>query len=212
MSASAILLYGMMLAALPVGWASGIAARRITGGEPLLSVIVGFDIAVVYWAWVAMPPIHFLFLATCVLGWLLVANATCDVLVFRLPDIFTYPLIAAGFAVALGFNDGRLADQLIGAVAGFAILAALAWVYERLRHRQGLGLGDAKLAAAAGAWLGWQALPSVILVAATAGIAWAGVAYLLRGRTGLDERVPFGVPLALAFWLTWLYGPLTIGL
>jgi leader peptidase (prepilin peptidase)/N-methyltransferase len=92
------------------------------------------------------------------------------------------------------------------------VLFLISLVYRRTRNREGLGLGDAKLASATGAWLGWQALPSVILIAAAAGLVWFGLAFARRGHTALGEQIPFGVPLCFATWLIWLYGvPAIIG-
>ena len=94
---------------------------------------------------------------------------------------------------------------VIGAAAGFLVLYLIAVIYRRARAREGLGLGDAKLAAAAGAWLGWQVLPLVILVASVAGLLWVAVGVCFRGRHALEEQVPFGVPLCIAFWFEWLF-------
>jgi leader peptidase (prepilin peptidase)/N-methyltransferase len=60
--------------------------------------------------------------------------------------------------------------------------------------------------AAAGAWLGWQALPLVVLIACAAAFVWIGLAVMLRGRAALHDEIAFGVPLCVAFWLVWLYG------
>ena len=67
-----------------------------------------------------------------------------------------------------------------------------------------------KLYAAAGAWVGWEGLPSVMLVGAAAGLA--GTCLLSRANRGLGGRAPvaFGPYLALGFWITWLYGPLSL--
>ena len=90
-------------------------------------------------------------------------------------------------------------------------MALIASVYRRVRGREGLGLGDAKLLAAAGAWLGWQALPSVVLIAAACGLALALATALGGGKLGWTSRIAFGPHLALAFWLVWLFGPVVIG-
>ena len=71
-------------------------------------------------------------------------------------------------------------------------------------------MGDAKLAAAGGAWLGWAPLPSVILIACAAGFLWVAAMTMIRGRAALTERIPFGVALAIGIWVVWLYGPLEI--
>jgi leader peptidase (prepilin peptidase) / N-methyltransferase len=151
-----------------------------------------------------------LLLASLGLGWTLLTLAAIDQRHLVLPDVLTLPLIPAGLLVAYGLGGSMLPDRLLGAIAGFAALSALAWTYRRLRDREGLGLGDAKLLAAAGAWLGWQALPSVVLIAAASGLALALACS--RGGDGLawTSKIAFGPHLALAFWLVWLFGPVVI--
>jgi leader peptidase (prepilin peptidase)/N-methyltransferase len=94
-----------------------------------------------------------------------------------------------------------LRDHLIGAAAGYLVLAGIAFAYARLRGREGLGLGDAKLLAVAGAWLGWRAVPIVVVIASAGGLAWAGVRLLRQGRAGLSEPIAFGAPLCAAIWV-----------
>ncbi len=102
-----------------------------------------------------------------------------------------------------------LADHAIGAIAGYAVLAGVGWLYRRLRGREGLGLGDAKLLAVAGAWLGWAALPTVVVLACAGGLALAAVRLLSRGRTGLAEPIAFGLPLCGAIWIVLLQAVIT---
>lgn len=138
------------------------------------------------------------------LGWALLLLALLDAEHFWLPAAVTWPLAAAGLAVTAALRPEALADHVIGAAAGWASLALVATAYRRVRRRVGLGGGDAKLFAAAGAWLGWSALPLVLGSAAVAGLA---VALLLRGRdVTAAMRLPFGVFLAPAIWLTALAG------
>lgn len=141
---------------------------------------------------------------TAVLGWWLLGLALIDLRSWRLPDMLTLPLIALGLAAAWFdlLPEIGLSDALLGAAAGYLVLAGIAWLYRRLRHREGLGLGDAKLLAAAGAWLGPASLAWVILLAAPLGLILA-----LARRTPLkaDSAIPFGPPLALAFWLLFLW-------
>ena len=142
--------------------------------------------------------------ATALLGWWLLALALIDLRSWRLPDVLTLPLVIVGLVAAwLDFLPGTgLARAIAGAVLGYVALAGIAWVYRRLRHREGLGLGDAKLLAAAGAWLGPLDLPWVLVLAAPLGLGLALVrSRQLRG----DTAVPFGPPLALAFWLLFLW-------
>jgi leader peptidase (prepilin peptidase)/N-methyltransferase len=73
-----------------------------------------------------------------------------------------------------------------------------------------LGLGDAKLLAAAGAWLGWPALPGLVAAAAAGALAVALARAALGERLAAATRIAFGPYLALALWLFWLYGPLLL--
>jgi leader peptidase (prepilin peptidase)/N-methyltransferase len=155
--------------------------------------------------WAAFVATGFVLVASCVLGWTLLTLSAIDWRTGFLPDILTLPLIAMGLAAAWLFDTQNIWDHVIGAAAGFIGFAALAALYRRLRGRDGLGLGDAKLLAVSGAWLGWMALPSVILFAALLGLA-----FVLLRRKPLDaaSRIAFGPALALATWIVWLYGPL----
>jgi leader peptidase (prepilin peptidase)/N-methyltransferase len=163
-------------------------------------------LGVAFWAaTLAMGPLLW---ASCALGWALLALAVIDAREGLLPDLLTWPLLLAGLAAAAWLDPDGLGSRAIGAIAGFAVFWALALLYRRLRRREGLGLGDAKLLAAAGAWLGWEALPSVVLVAAIAGLGWILALSLGGRRLALDTELPFGPGLCLGFWLVWLYGPL----
>jgi leader peptidase (prepilin peptidase)/N-methyltransferase len=137
-------------------------------------------------------------------GGALVLLACIDIAVLRLPDLITLPLVLAGLAAGSLVLRQPLLDRAIGAVAGYAAFALAGWRYARLRGRQGLGLGDAKLLSVAGAWLGWRALPIIVVLAAGGGLAWAGVLVLRRGRAALSEPIPFGPPLCAAIWIGWL--------
>lgn len=145
------------------------------------------------------------------LGWALLAMAAIDLRHYLLPDVLTLPLIAAGLAVTWGVDPALLPEHVIGAVAGFGAFAGIGWIYLCLRRRHGLGLGDAKLLAAAGAWLGWAALPSVVVIGAVLALALALVQALGGARLALTGKLAFGPHLALAFWLVWLCGPLILG-
>jgi leader peptidase (prepilin peptidase)/N-methyltransferase len=155
--------------------------------------------------------------AVAMLGWGLLALAAIDLKHFLLPDALTLPLLGLGLAFAalgavapgLGWSTTPL-DAAAGAVAGFAAFALIGWLYGAVRKRTGIGGGDAKLLAAAGAWAGWQALPSVVLIAALSGLAVSLVlAAVRRRRPGLHDRLAFGPYLALGTWLVVLYGPLS---
>lgn len=171
--------------------------------------MIAASIAFGIWAALVMPG-TFLFPVTAALGIYLLTLAVIDAECFRLPDILTLPLIACGLVVAAFLPGMPLVDHIIGAVTGFAVFAGLAWLFRRVRGYDALGLGDAKLAGAAGAWLGWMPLPSVTLIACGLGFVWIGVRAITGGKQSIREHIAFGAPLAAAFWLVWLYGPLEI--
>lgn len=144
------------------------------------------------------------------LGWTLLALALIDLRTMRLPDALTLPLTAAGLALSAAGLTGPLLEHAAGALAGFALFYAVAALYRWRRGIEGLGLGDAKLLAAAGAWAGIAALPSVLLWGCLLGLAHALAAGLARGGLRGDAATPFGPALALGFWITWLHGPVVL--
>jgi leader peptidase (prepilin peptidase) / N-methyltransferase len=131
-----------------------------------------------------------------------------DLRQFRLPDAITLPLAAAGLVISAWSGMHPLWWSALSAVIGFALLAGVAVAYRYLRGRAGLGLGDAKLLAAAGAWIGAEALPTVLLWATGLALTAALLAYLRGQDVSGATRLPFGPFLASATWLAWLYGPL----
>lgn len=145
--------------------------------------------------------------ATLVLGWILLTLALIDARHLILPDVLTLPLIPLGLLVTALLAPERLLDHALAAVFGFGLFAGLALGYRHLRGREGLGLGDAKLLAAAGAWVGLQGLPSVILISALGALGLA-LAMRFRGaKLTAESRIAFGPWLAASFWLVWLLGP-----
>jgi len=142
----------------------------------------------------------------CALGWILLALAWIDAEHFLLPDVITLPLLAAGLAVTAWEAPELLPDRALGAAIGYVLFRGIAYLYRRWRGREGLGEGDAKLLAAAGAWLGAAALAWVILGAAAAGLLGAGVAVLAGRRLDAGTALPFGACLALAFFVLRLAG------
>jgi len=119
--------------------------------------------------------------------------------------------MVAGLLAAWILDHHHFLAYLAGAACGYGTFVAVELIYRRLRNADGLGRGDAKLLGAIGAWVGWQALPSVVLVAAsTAVIMILGVAWTRRQPLTATTSVAFGPFLAAGAWLVWLYGPLTL--
>ena len=143
------------------------------------------------------------------LGWVLLALARIDLGAGLLPDRLTLPLAVAGLGVAVlddpsGSFGNAVAAALLGALAGFGSLAAIAVAYRRWRGRDGMGLGDAKLLGAAGAWLGAAALPLTVCLAATGALAAVLAARRFGWRLERDGAIPFGPFLCLAVWIVFL--------
>ncbi len=141
------------------------------------------------------------------LGWTLLALAWIDARHMILPDVLTLPLVLAGLVFAWFLDPAFIADHAIGAAAGWLLFWAISRLYRLLRGRDGLGEGDAKLMAAAGAWVSWTGLGPVMLVGAVTGLIQAAVIRLRGGDLSGATAIPFGPPLALATWLVWLYAP-----
>jgi leader peptidase (prepilin peptidase) / N-methyltransferase len=148
---------------------------------------------------------------TCGFGWTLLTLAWIDAQVMILPDVLTIPLIVSGL-ILTGVTDlDALPDHVIAAGLGYLLLVGMAIAYRRLRGRDGVGAGDAKLLAAIGAFLGLGLLPVVVFLAACLGLMAAGVAMMAGRRMTRTTALPFGPCLAMAAWLAWLYGGLFEG-
>lgn len=119
-----------------------------------------------------------------------------DLRAYRIPDLASLGLVAAGLGLSATSPWVTPVEALCGAALGFGAFALLGEAYFRFRGEDGLGLGDAKLMAAAGAWLGWQTLPHVILISSTSALAFAWL-------TG-QRKIAFGVWISLAFFGLWL--------
>jgi leader peptidase (prepilin peptidase)/N-methyltransferase len=144
-------------------------------------------------------------LAGALLAFPLTWAAVVDLDRYILPDAITLPLIGIGLAIAGASGWWILLDHVIGAAADYAFLALAAFGYRRARDRDGLGLGDAKLFAAGGAWLGWTVLPATLLVASAATLTFVAARWASGRPIPIDRRIAFGPFLAGATWLGWLW-------
>ena len=176
---------------------------------PLVEALSGVLCAAVAWKFGFGWPA----LAALVLTWFLIALTFIDVDHQLLPDGLTLPLLWLGLLVSLwGPQPGVAAlpvdvrSSLIGAMAGYVSLWSVYHLFRLLTGKEGMGYGDFKLFAALGAWLGWQMLLPIILVAAAVG-AVVGIALLsLRGQSRATP-IAFGPFLAAAGWLMLMFGP-----
>lgn len=141
-------------------------------------------------------------LAGALFGWILLALLALDLGHLWLPDRLTLPLLGLG----LLFGPGTAGERLAAAAIGGGAFLLLALAYRRLRGRDGLGLGDAKLMAALSAWLSPSMIGPLILLSALVGLALALVRARRAGPEGLSGPVPFGACLALTAFPLWLAG------
>lgn len=153
-------------------------------------------------------------LLAALLGWILLFAALVDFRTFLLPDVVTIGLIPAGLAVsyALGGLD-EFVWAAAGAAAGYLILTVIALLYRMLRGREGLGMGDAKLLAAGGAWCGLLALPWIVAIGAGLTLFGVAIASVFGTKLTRDLALPFGPGLAAGVFLAFLLvrSPLAAG-
>jgi len=140
---------------------------------------------------------------------LMVAIAAVDARRFIIPNELTAAALVLGLVYAAIGETGSWAQAvawsaLRGIVPALAFLAVRA-LYGRLRGREGIGLGDVKLAGVAGVWLDWPVIPVAIEIAAVAALGVYLIRHLCVGRAvGPATRLPFGLFLAPAIWIGWL--------
>jgi leader peptidase (prepilin peptidase)/N-methyltransferase len=138
--------------------------------------------------------------------WCLIALTVIDLDTQLLPDDITLPLLWAGLLFNLGGVFVPLGSAVVGAIAGYLALWLVYWGFRLATGKEGMGYGDFKLLAAIGAWLGWQALPLVILLSSVVG-AVVGISMIVFGGHGRDKPIPFGPYLAAAGAIALFWGP-----
>ena len=109
----------------------------------------------------------------CGLAWTLLALLLIDFDCGLLPDQITQPLLWAGLLINALYPLVPLVDAVLGAIFGYLSLWSVFWAFKLATGKDGMGYGDFKLLAALGAWLGWQALPQVLMAAAVGGLIYA---------------------------------------
>ena len=145
-----------------------------------------------------MPPVLYL-ASTAILAVLLGLLVRIDLREKRLPDRYTLPLLLLGLALNAYVQRTLPVAEIWGAIVGYTAFWALGSLFFRLRGQEGLGLGDAKLLAASGAWLGFEALPMVVLIAALGALGFASIT-----RRHRMNQLAFGPWLAATFLVLWI--------
>ncbi|MEO1767234.1 prepilin peptidase [Thiobacter aerophilum] len=133
--------------------------------------------------------------AALLLVWALIALTFIDLDTQLLPDDLTLPLLWVGLLINLFGVFTDLSSSVIGAIAGYLSLWSIYWLFKLVTGKEGMGYGDFKLLAALGAWLGWQMLPAIVLLASLVGAA-VGIALIVFARHDRRVPIPFGPYLA----------------
>jgi leader peptidase (prepilin peptidase) / N-methyltransferase len=178
---------------------------------PLVELATGLLSGYIAWQWGATPQA----MAAICLTWVLITLTMIDIDTQLLPDSLTLPLLWAGLILNSGAFFGgslegqglfvSLEDALWGAVAGYMVLWSVFWLFKILTGKEGMGFGDFKLLAALGAWMGWQALPLIIILSSLVGAVIGVAGILIMGRDK-NIPIPFGPYLAIAGWIALLWG------
>jgi leader peptidase (prepilin peptidase)/N-methyltransferase len=188
-------------------WILSGAKCRYCGGRlsPYYPLVEAVALGVALWALLVFD--GRLLWITVGLGWGLLALAAMDVRHMILADSLNAILAVSGLLVALWWSHYSMQSHVVGLLVGAGGLYLVNMIYRSVRGRDGLGLGDVKLMAGAGAWLGWQGLPSVLLYACTAALLVVFSGLLVRNPKR-DTAIPFGAFICLGIWLTWIVGPI----
>ena len=171
----------------------------IEAATAVLSVVVALQLGA---SW--------LMFAALLLTWARLALTRIDIDHQLLPDSITLPLLWLGLIVNSQDLLVPLDDALWGAVFGYLSLWSVYWGFKLLTGKEGMGYGDFKLLAALGAWLGWQALPMIIILSSLVG-AVIGIAMILLLGRDKNVPIPFGPYLAIAGWIVLLWGDVLSG-
>ncbi|MEX0731493.1 MAG: prepilin peptidase [Aquisalimonadaceae bacterium] len=167
---------------------------------PLVELITGILSAVVAWQFGWGPELA----AGLILTWSLIALAGIDIDHQLLPDSMTLPLLWLGLGLSLVPVFADPVSAIIGAMAGYLSLWLVFQAFRLITGKEGMGYGDFKLLALLGAWLGWTALPVIILLSAVVG-AVVGIGMILILGRDRQLPIPFGPYLAGAGWLALLW-------
>jgi prepilin signal peptidase PulO-like enzyme (type II secretory pathway) len=175
---------------------------RISVFYPIVEA-TGLGIALSAW-WYTTAPLELALLLTT--GWLLLLAASIDALSQKLPRSLNICIGMLGLLHSVLLALDSLPERLIGGLLGLQLLLILRYMYRSIRHRDGLGLGDAFLLAGIGCWTGWQGLGPVILIAALGALGFIVTRLLFRKKQMPENEtstptIAFGPWLALAGWI-----------
>jgi leader peptidase (prepilin peptidase)/N-methyltransferase len=169
---------------------------------PTIELITGLLSAYTAWHFGPSPQC----VGALLLVWSLIALAAIDFDTQLLPDNITLPLLWLGLGFNLANTYVDTPAAVAGAMAGYLALWTVFWLFKLATGKEGMGYGDFKLLAALGAWLGWQMLPTIILLSSVVG-AVVGISLIVIARRGRNVPIPFGPYLAAAGAIALFWGP-----
>ncbi len=168
---------------------------------PLVELLTGVMTLAVAWRFGPTGAM----LAAVLLTWLLIALSFIDLDHQLLPDTLTQPALWLGLGLSVWGVLTTPQASILGAIGGYLSLWSIYQLFRLVTGKHGMGYGDFKLLALLGAWLGWQALLPIILMASLSGAVIGTLFLWLRGL-GREAPIPFGPFLAVAGWLALLGG------
>ena len=120
---------------------------------------------------------------------------------YIIPDILTFPMMVLGFLKSFDPNLNPLfpnyINSLLGGIIGYGIIWLLILFYKKIRNKEGMGLGDAKILAVVGFWFGWVSIPFVIFLSSTIALIVV-IPDLLKKKKKLTSQIPFGPYIIIA--------------
>lgn len=140
------------------------------------------------------------------LTWALIALSMIDFDQQLLPDDITLPFLWLGITLNLFNIFTDIESSVLGAIFGYAILWFVYITFKLITGKEGMGHGDFKLLAVLGAWFGWQSLPLIIILSSAVG-ASIGISLMIFKSHNRSTTIPFGPYLAIAGWISMLWGP-----
>ena len=168
---------------------------------PLIELTTGLlSLALAY-----LYGVSFVTLFVLILTWALICLTMIDFDHMILPDQITLPIMWLGLLVNLNGLIVPIEEAVIGAVAGYLSLYSIFWLFKLITGKEGMGHGDFKLFALFGAWIGWQLLPLLILMASAVG-AIVGISLIVFKNHERQQVIPFGPYIALSGWICLIWG------
>jgi len=164
----------------------------ISARYPIVEALTAAMFAVAWWYYGPGP----MLISRLIFGCALIVLFAIDLEHHLLPNVITLTGIVIGFLLSFTTDQPGWRSSLIGIVAGGGVLFLIAEIYYRVRHEEGLGMGDVKMLAMMGAFLGWPLAILSLMIASVAGTI-IGIGLILTGRGTMKYALPFGTFLAI---------------